>query len=69
MDAAYRHRVERARKLTPAQRFLETLEMVEVSRELMKAGIRMQFPEADEALVREKMRQRLATVRGVENPR
>ena len=69
MDDSFWHRVERARKRTSEERFLDTLEMIDLSRELMKAGVRMQFPEADEKQVKEILRHRLHLVRTVEDSR
>ena len=58
MDGSFRHRVQRSQKLTPEERFYDTLEMIDLSQELMRAGVRMQFPEADDQQVREIMRKR-----------
>jgi hypothetical protein len=66
MDPSFRHRVERARKLTVEQRFYDTLELVDLGLESMRAGIRMQFPDADETKVREILRRRFDAVRAVE---
>ncbi len=69
MDSSYAHRVERSKKLTLEERFNDTLEMIDLSRELMKAGIRMQFPDADEVKVLAILRQRLQIIQAVENRR
>jgi hypothetical protein len=58
MDGSFRHRVLRSKKLTPEERFYDTLEMIDLSQELMRAGVRMQFPEADDQQVHEIMRKR-----------
>lgn len=65
MDPSYLHRIERARRQTPEQRFFDTLEMIDLSRELLQAGIRMQFPDADEEQVRRIMRERIQRLRTV----
>ena len=67
MDPSYWHRVERSRQMTPEERFYGTLEMIDLSRELMTAGIRMQFPDADEAQVRTILRERIRLVQAVES--
>ena len=66
MDPSFWHRVERARKLTLEQRFYDTLELVDLAMESMRAGIRMQFPEADETKVRELLKRRFDAVRALE---
>ena len=65
MDPSYSHRVERARRRTPEQRFFDTVEMIDLSRELLNAGVRMQFPEADEDQVRRIVRERIQRLRAV----
>jgi hypothetical protein len=67
MDADYKRRVERSRQMTPEERFYGTLEMIDLSRELMRAGIRMQVPGADEDDVRRIMRERIRTAQAIES--
>ena len=55
--------------MTPEERFYGTLEMIDLSRELMTAGIRMQFPDADEDRVREIFTERLRIVERLEQSR
>jgi len=51
MDESFWEEVERARRLTPQQRFLGTFDISDLARNLVMAGIRHQFPEADEQRV------------------
>jgi hypothetical protein len=39
------------RRLTPEQRLLKAFELTELSRELLRAGIRQRYPQAGEAEV------------------
>ena len=41
--------LEALRRLTPEQRLLKAFELTELSRELLRAGLRQRFPEASEA--------------------
>jgi hypothetical protein len=66
MDSSYNDRVERSQRMTLEERFYGTLEMIDLSRELMLAGIRMQFPSADDAQVREIFTERLRIVERME---
>ena len=67
MDASYLDDVIRARKLTEDQRSWETLQLIDRTRELMLAGIRMQFPEASEDEVRAILRHRYQLARIAES--
>jgi hypothetical protein len=66
-DAIYRERVERARRTPPADRVLASLQQFEFTSNIMVAGIRSQFPEADEHRVEEILRERLALSRRLED--
>ena len=44
--------LEALRRLTPEQRLLKAFELTELTRELLGAGVRQRFPEADEAELR-----------------
>lgn len=66
MDPSYNDRVERSQRMSLEERFYGTLEMIDLSRELMLAGIRMQFPDADDARVREIFTERLRIVERLE---
>jgi hypothetical protein len=66
-DAIYRERVERARRTPPADRVLASLQQFEFASNIMVAGIRSQFPEADEHRVEEILRERLALSRRLED--
>jgi hypothetical protein len=53
MDESFWEEVERSRRLTPQQRFLGTFAISDLARKLVMAGIRRQFPDADEQRVLE----------------
>jgi hypothetical protein len=61
-----RERIARARRTPPLEKFLAGVELFEFSCELMAAGVRHQFPEADESQVAEIVRQRLDLARRLE---
>ncbi len=63
VDALYREKVMRARAMTPEQKLLAGLDLFDLSCRIMSDGIRMQFPEADDAEVLAILRQRLEAVR------
>jgi hypothetical protein len=65
IDQLYREEVERARRQTPAERFQGVLEMTKASIALMRAGVRDQYPEADERELVQRGRERLARIRRV----
>lgn len=67
MDTSYLDDVVRARKLTENQRSWETLQLIDRTRELMLAGIRMQFPQASEDEVRAILRDRYRMARIAES--
>jgi len=54
-------RIERVRRMTMEERFLEGLQLWSLARETVLAGVRMQFPHATEeeieTLVRQRMKQ------------
>ncbi|MDP6111156.1 MAG: hypothetical protein QGG53_04745 [Planctomycetota bacterium] len=62
-----KERVERARQMTPAEKLLAGPRLFEEVCERMRAGIRYQFPEADEAEVEKILKERLATAKRLEN--
>ena len=63
MDASFWEEVERSRRMTLQQRFLGTLEMIDMTRRLNVDGIRHQFPDADETRIREILLQRYRIAR------
>jgi hypothetical protein len=69
VDAIYRDRVLRARRMTLEEKFLAGPQLFESVCRRMRDGIRMQFPDADEQRVEEILRQRLAITRRLENSR
>jgi hypothetical protein len=66
MDTDFWEEVERAKKLTPEQKFLGTMTLFEILRELMVAGIRTQHPDADEVEVQQHLVNRYQFARQME---
>jgi hypothetical protein len=62
-DEIYRDRVRRARQMTVAEKILAGPRLFDMACEIMRGGIRMQFPEADARRVEEILRERLAIAR------
>jgi hypothetical protein len=60
IDDIYRERVERARRMSPEAKLWAGIELFEYAAEITKAGIRNQFPDADEEQVLKIFRDRLA---------
>lgn len=58
MDESFWDEVERSKRMTPQQRFLETLHLNNFKRVLNIIAIRQEFPDADDAQVREILIQR-----------
>ena len=65
----YREEVQRARQMSPEEKFLAGGELFENACTLMVAGIRSQFPDADDAEVERILIQRLALARRLEADR
>ena len=65
----YRERVLRARGTAPEQKFFDGAQLFERACRIMAAGIRNQFPEADEEKVDEILVQRLELLRRLEERR
>jgi hypothetical protein len=61
-DAIYRERVLRARNTPPDQKMIDGIRLFERACDLMRDGIRYQFPNADPRQVEEILRQRLDIV-------
>lgn len=55
--------LEALRRLTPEQRLLKSFELTELTHELLRAGLRRRFPEADEAELQRLYLERPATCR------
>lgn len=64
--AIERDRIERARRMSPEEKFFAGVQLFEHSCRLMADGVRHQFPEADEAQVAAIVRQRLDLARWLE---
>ncbi|MBS0266923.1 MAG: hypothetical protein JSS02_33660 [Planctomycetes bacterium] len=65
-DEIERERISRARNTPPAEKFLVGIRLFESSCRLIAAGVRQQFPDADESQVAEIVRQRLEIARRLE---
>jgi hypothetical protein len=66
INALYREQVLAARKLSPAQRLRLGGDLFDDFCERMRAGIRFQFPDADENRVEQILRERLELARRLE---
>ena len=69
IDEIYRDRVQRARQMSPEDKFLAGARLFDRSCRIMADGIRAQFPDADERRVQEILRERLAIARRLEEHR
>lgn len=67
IDALFRDKIERARRMTPEERFLAGPRLFDMASEWTKAGIRAQYPDAGVAEVERRFRERLALARKLEN--
>ena len=65
-DAIYRDRVARARRQPSWQKFRDALQLHDEVIQRNKAGIRHQFPDADESRVHEILLQRMQRLRRVQ---
>jgi len=63
IDELFRERILRAREMSPDEKFFAGPELFERACQIMAAGIRNQFPNADEAQVADILEQRLQIVR------
>ncbi|MDX1943831.1 MAG: hypothetical protein SFU86_00370 [Pirellulaceae bacterium] len=63
-----RERIERARRQQPGDKFLDALKLFDFACSWTKAGIRSQFPEADEEEVSRILRERLEQQRRRDEP-
>lgn len=61
-EAFTQNQIEKYRQMTGEQRLLIGLNLHELSCEIARDGIRGRYPDADEAFVEEKLRQRLRLV-------
>jgi hypothetical protein len=66
MDESFWEEIDRSRGLTPEQRFLGTLDLINLTYGLNVAGIRHQFPDADEAQVHAILLKRRRIVRDLD---
>jgi hypothetical protein len=63
MDESFHQQIERARRMTPDERFREGLALCDRTFRLMQDGIRFQFPQATPDEVLRILRDRLAKIR------
>lgn len=69
LDDIFRERVLRARQTPPEEKLLDGPRLFDWACRITMAGIRHQFPEADEQQVKEILVQRLALARRLERTR
>jgi hypothetical protein len=69
MDSSTREQIERARGMTPDERFREGLALCDRTFRIMQDGIRHQFPQASPAEVIQILRKRLDKIRRLEAKR
>jgi hypothetical protein len=69
MDESTRQQIERARQMTPDERFREGLALCDRTFRLMQDGIRHQFPLAAPQDVLRILRERLDRIRAIEAKR
>ncbi len=65
-DAQFREAVLRARQMSPEEMFLAGFRLFERECEVMRKGIRAEFPDADEARVDAILRERMDAKRRLE---
>lgn len=65
VDSIDREKIERARRMSPTEKFLAGPELFEHVCDWMRAGIRDRFPDIDDARVEEILAERLAVSRRV----
>lgn len=63
----YRDKVDRARRMSADEKFLAGYRLFQQGCMMMEAGIRNQFPDADDAEVKRRLHQRLQLGRKLEN--
>lgn len=66
IDAIYWEKVEAARRMSPEEKLFAGAELFDYACEITKAGIRHQFPDADEEEVLRILRERLALAERLE---
>ena len=69
VDQLYRGKVRAARRMSPADKLIAGARLFDYACAVTAAGIRHQFPEADERRVLEILRQRLDLARRLEEAR
>lgn len=69
VDALYLERIRCAREMPPEEKLLAGPRLFEMACNLNRAGIRAQFPDADDNRVEEILEQRLALQRRLESGR
>ena len=65
VDPIYRDQVLRARELSVGERMETGIELFEQALQIMRSGIRLQFPESDDAAVEKILKQRLKRLKQV----
>lgn len=67
-DAIYRERIERARRMSPEEKFLAGGELFEDVCERMAAGLRHENPAADETTIQELLNRRFELLQRLRRP-
>ena len=67
MDAIFVDKVRRARQTPMDQKMLDGPRLFDVNCQIMRSGIRAQFPEFDEAQVEKEFERRLAIARRIDD--
>ena len=67
MDESFEQQVERARRMTGAEKMRESLQIFERTSRLMLDGLRDEYPHLPEPMVLQKLYERLATNRELES--
>jgi hypothetical protein len=68
-DAIFWERVEKARRMSPEDKFLGGARLFDRSCRIMADGIRAEFPDADDRRVQEILRERLALAQRLQERR
>lgn len=66
-DQIFREKIERARAEAPEEKMVDGPRLFDFACEVSKSGIRMQYPDADEAEVHRHLLHRLAIAEQLEN--
>jgi hypothetical protein len=68
-DEIYRRKLEHARRFTPEQRFLASLELSDAMAAILRDGVKSQFPSATAEEIDRRMQERVARARQIREGR